>query len=530
LSQNSQNNIDLEKDKNDKGGSLDLPLALPHDFDMQELIHFLLFETIALWNIVLAQKQQGVISEKAAELELKDIADLEETLVMVDKTILPRSMRPGSESSGEIRPTAANLIESNQESLTTSPIPAAFAELASTLEKLSYLQRKIIVFTYAIQFLALWEGKLAQESNPLEKTQEHLDKNEEIRAILQIYQSGEIGELDDRRRHLANIISKQYDAYIALHDTIAQNEVRSLSLIDQLDQHFQAIYNAIDEALPGEPHIITREVASIWQYQRIFHDLLQKRGQIDQQFLEEEIDGNIILLGRSLNRSSTHLLGKHNSNEFLTRIQSHFLAIELLLKSPETFNLDYLLKSSTITEHMGRVARAEVTVIAPPVPGEITPAMKLHQRLERAGAYEKLDARRRAMLQTYLTTETPIPDLGKLSEVQLKSRSLLTGLLHSGMEDAFNALPETERAAYDNNPAVALQTRSRQQTQTKGEKIKDALNKYRNPESGKVEFSENHRQHRAEAVKKSNQRRGQEIRKGTYTGKPVGRPRKNTTT
>src|SRR6266496_4415628 len=348
---------------------------------MQELIHFLLFETIALWNIVLAQKQQGVISEKAAELELKDIADLEETLVMVDKTILPRSMRPGSESSGEIRPTAANLIESNQESLTTSPIPAAFAELASTLEKLSYLQRKIIVFTYAIQFLALWEGKLAQESNPLEKTQEHLDKNEEIRAILQIYQSGEIGELDDRRRHLANIISKQYDAYIALHDTIAQNEVRSLSLIDQLDQHFQAIYNAIDEALPGEPHIITREVASIWQYQRIFHDLLQKRGQIDQQFLEEEIDGNIILLGRSLNRSSTHLLGKHNSNEFLTRIQSHFLAIELLLKSPETFNLDYLLKSSTITEHMGRVARAEVTVIAPPVPGEITHAMKLHQRL-----------------------------------------------------------------------------------------------------------------------------------------------------
>src|SRR5205807_712901 len=106
------------------------------------------------------------------------------------------------------------------------------------------------------------------------------------------------------------------------------------------------------------------------------------------------------------------------------------------------------------------------------LPGEPSPAMKLHQRLERAGAYERLrqlDSRRATLLQTYLTTEKPALDIGK--EIGIRSRSRATELLHSAIEIAFFALPEDERAAYSNSPTVALQTRSKQQTQTKSERL-----------------------------------------------------------
>lgn len=165
-----------------------------------------------------------------------------------------------------------------------------------------------------------------------------------------------------------------------------------------------------------------------------------------------------------------------------------------------------------------------------PVPtGEPTPAMKLHQRLESAGAYDRLrqlDPRRATLLQTYLTTEKSAAEAGK--EVGIGNRIQAHELIHSSMEVAFFALSEEERAAYENNPAKALQTRSKMQTQAKIERLKDAQSKRpRNPETGKIEISDTHKQHLTEAVTKSNQRRGQQIREGTYTGKPVGRPRKN---
>ncbi len=160
-------------------------------------------------------------------------------------------------------------------------------------------------------------------------------------------------------------------------------------------------------------------------------------------------------------------------------------------------------------------------------PREISPAMTLHQRLEGGGGYERLrqlDPRRAILLQTYLTTDKSALDAGK--EVGLNSRSRSTELLHSAMELAFFTLPENERAEYDNNPAKALQTRSRQQTQTKRNRLKEAhSNRPKNQDTGKIEYSATHKENIAAA----NQRRGKAYREGTYTGKPIGRPRKNAT-
>ncbi len=163
------------------------------------------------------------------------------------------------------------------------------------------------------------------------------------------------------------------------------------------------------------------------------------------------------------------------------------------------------------------------------VPGaiEISPAMKLHQRLERVGAYERLrqlDPRRATLLQTYLTTEKSIADAGK--EAGLQSRTQAHQLIHSSLEVAFFALPEQERAEYGNDPTNALRLRTAQQTQAKSERIKEAHDRRRNSDTGKVEISATQRLHVTEA----NQRRGKQIRERTYTGRPVGRPRKNVTT
>ncbi len=121
---------------------------------------------------------------------------------------------------------------------------------------------------------------------------------------------------------------------------------------------------------------------------------------------------------------------------------------------------------------------------------ETSAAMRLDQRLERAGAYERLtqlDPRGAAMLQTYLTTEKSMSEVGK--EVGLRSRTSAHQIIHSSMEIAFSALPEEERAEYDNDPTAALRTRSAQQTKTKGERIREAHSHLpRNPETGKIQF------------------------------------------
>lgn len=106
------------------------------------------------------------------------------------------------------------------------------------------------------------------------------------------------------------------------------------------------------------------------------------------------------------------------------------------------------------------------------VPPQLQASYQLHQRLEIAGAYERLrqlDPRRATLLQTYLTTEKNVKEVG--AEAGFRSRTRAQELLYSSMEVAFFALPEEERAEYGNNPATALQTRSKLQTETKSKRI-----------------------------------------------------------
>src|SRR5260370_24859180 len=94
------------------------------------------------------------------------------------------------------------------------------------------------------------------------------------------------------------------------------------------------------------------------------------------------------------------------------------------------------------------------------------------------------------------------------------------------MDVGFYGLREDKRAEYDNKHAVAWRPIAEEKTHTKGEKIKEALDERKNPETGKIEFSDTHLANLKEAITKSNQRRGEQIREGTYKGKHVGRPRK----
>jgi hypothetical protein len=170
----------------------------------------------------------------------------------------------------------------------------------------------------------------------------------------------------------------------------------------------------------------------------------------------------------------------------------NFIVGLIALNTPQLYDK---IRQNIPLDDMGRISEGKERLPAP------TPAMMLHQRLENAGAYERLkqlDPRRATLLQTYLTTEMPVKELGMLPGVGLRSRGQTQTLLHSSMDIAFFALPQQERAEYDNNPANALKTRSAQQTQTKSERITEA-----------------------------NKTRRRAIQEGTYTGKPIGRPRRN---
>lgn len=224
------------------------------------------------------------------------------------------------------------------------------------------------------------------------------------------------------------------------------------------------------------------------------------------------------------------LTGKSNTNPTnpFTQNQSDTVKSNQSEPPPKRRSLKSSQSSGTLIHEDMNVGRTEGIQLRPISPD--SPSFMLHKRLEGAGAYERLDTRRRSLLQTYLTTENPIQDLGYLPEVQLKSRPLLSNLAHSAMKDAFNELPESERADYDNDPEVAFRTRSAQKTELSVERHQEALDELRNPETGKVEYSETHRQN----TTASNQKRSLQIQEGTYNGKPLGgwrpgagRPRKS---
>lgn len=157
------------------------------------------------------------------------------------------------------------------------------------------------------------------------------------------------------------------------------------------------------------------------------------------------------------------------------------------------------------------------------IPEEISPRMKLHQRLESGGGYERLeefDPRRRRMLQTYLTTEKTLSEIAQeegLSKTQAHQQ------IHAGMDVAFFELPEDQRAEYGNDPANAIKTRTAQQTNAKSERISQAADKRKNPDTGKIDISESQR----DSIGQAATRRWQQYREGMYTGRPVGRPPKS---
>jgi hypothetical protein len=153
------------------------------------------------------------------------------------------------------------------------------------------------------------------------------------------------------------------------------------------------------------------------------------------------------------------------------------------------------VQSTEVMEKLGAQGQA--------IPGGILPAMKLHQRLDSAGVYERLeqfDPRRRRMLQTYLTTPKSAGVIGK--EEGIQTRQQANQLIRSTFDIAFFALPEDQRAEYGNDPNVAWQTSAAQKTHTKGETIKEALDERRNPDTEKIEFSDTHIAHLSEAATK----------------------------
>lgn|GEM_PF-4343346 len=187
-------------------------------------------------------------------------------------------------------------------------------------------------------------------------------------------------------------------------------------------------------------------------------------------------------------------------------------------------NLDSHRSSDILpTAPMGRSREAKQGIQPEIEPRKISPGMKLHQQLESARAYDRLnqfDARRAKMLQTYLTTEKSISEIAQeegLSKTQAHQQ------IHASMDVAFFTLPEDQRAEYDNNPEVAFQTRSMQQTQTKSERLKEAhSNRPKNADTGKIVFSETHRQRLTEG----NLRRWQREREAAQATRTSEQPEK----
>jgi hypothetical protein len=127
---------------------------------------------------------------------------------------------------------------------------------------------------------------------------------------------------------------------------------------------------------------------------------------------------------------------------------------------------------------VNEVQMEEVHGVSQEIPPQLQASYQLHQRLEMAGAYDRLkqiDPRRATLLAMYLTTEKNVKEIGE--ETGFRSRTRAQECLYSSINIAFFALPEQERAEYGNNPATALQTRSTVQTQTKSEKISKTLTK-----------------------------------------------------
>lgn len=71
--------------------------------------------------------------------------------------------------------------------------------------------------------------------------------------------------------------------------------------------------------------------------------------------------------------------------------------------------------------------------------------VEFHERAKAAGAYEKVDERRKALMEAYFTTSASYEDLRPLAGGV--SRGRVSQLIEYGMRQVYNAAPEL-RAAY----------------------------------------------------------------------------------
>src|SRR5947207_3398225 len=94
----------------------------------------------------------------------------------------------------------------------------------------------------------------------------------------------------------------------------------------------------------------------------------------------------------------------------------------------------------------------------PPNEQATLPLLALHQALEKAGAYKKIQKEKhRQVLQAYLTTETPMGDLQDLAGV--KTPRGVNDIIHSTMQKVFPHLPQKVQEEYI-SPKAAIRRKS----------------------------------------------------------------------
>jgi hypothetical protein len=76
-------------------------------------------------------------------------------------------------------------------------------------------------------------------------------------------------------------------------------------------------------------------------------------------------------------------------------------------------------------------------------PQEKPPILRFHERVQSLGAYDALDERRRALMNTYFTQEISLASLVQRGEAT--SETSARYLLYTGLESVFEHLPQTCR-------------------------------------------------------------------------------------
>ncbi len=422
------------------------------------------------------------MSEQKAGRELKELAYVEETLALIAKTINPQIiiyLKVLFDKAEQIRTGLGLPLES----VVGIPQPIGkLAEISSDLQTLPYPQRKVVVIYYTLKFIKRWLILLDKTTN-LEGSviEVFFDRSWYLTMYLYAY----------RKTSLLKIYPDLEEDLQLTYD----NNAKTVRFVYNL-------YRFLGDAVNDIPHIPVLETyrnenSHYYDYKI---PLLYVRE------IPEEDYRNIIA-------GMDYFISLMSGAEPKQMMRKPLLA---LFQELEKLNdLDYLRSPDILSAERMRELGGRIEKI-----GEISPAMKLHQRLESSGAYAKLDPRRRAMLQTYLSTETPITDLGKLPEVGLKSKPRLIELLHSGMEVAFYNLPQDIQQKYG-TPENALRTRTVQQTQTKSERLKQSHSRRKkNSDTGKIEFSDTHHAH----IKEGATRRWQRYREQNTQAEAVSLP------